>query len=216
MTTSTYKLSTLAEIADEAAMVLECKYDYGSSKFTRDPSDTDLGLIEHLYLSCWTNHFADAMYPLTAWPIVRLSSNNKRFIRFFNRADSGRLVAVTGYVTLDDLKTVYKDADLWVTDDVPRDTTAMDLDDMESSMTVEALLHLDYPPFIDLKPKVMVWLNEAGKEDRLVKLRAMLEMDEEDTPREPLPPVYWHALILALMMVVAFWAVTYYSRLPQS
>ncbi len=215
MTISTYKLSTLAEIADEAAMILDCEYDYGPSKFTRDASDTDLGLIEYLYLSCWSDHFAEALYRLNSWPIVMLSSKNKRLIRFVNRAEDGRLVAVTGYVTLDDLKATYKDAHLLVTDDVPRDKPIMAFTDMEFSTSVEVLLHLDYPPFIDLKPKVLVWLNEAAKKDRLGKLQAMLVTDGKSATRGKLHPVHWHVLLLALMMVVVFLAVTHYLKLPQ-
>jgi len=45
-------LKTLAELADDAALVLESEFDYGPTEFVRNSSHTDIDLIYLLYRHC--------------------------------------------------------------------------------------------------------------------------------------------------------------------
>ena len=145
---------TLAELADDAALVLESEFDYGPTEFVRNSSHTDMDLIYLLYRHCWCDYFSDALYRITGWPIVGASSKTTGDFHRLNRTNEGKLVDVTGYVTLDSLQTTFDCTDLYLTENISRNKKAEALDDLEISMVTEALLHLHYEPFTALHSEI--------------------------------------------------------------
>jgi hypothetical protein len=158
-----FTLKTLPELADEATIVLESEFDYGPAQFVRDSSHTDMDLIYLLYRHCWCDYFSDALYRITDWPIVSASSKIAGNIHRLNRTGEGKLVDVTGYVTLVNLQTTFDCTDLYLTEDISRNKKVAALDDLEISMVTEALLHLDYDPFIALRSVVLSRLKMCAK-----------------------------------------------------
>lgn len=139
-----YEFKSLTKLADEAALILEAEFDYGSDQFERNSSQTDLDLIYLLYKHCWCDYFSDALYRITGWPIVAASSKTAGNFHRLNRSSEGELVDVTGYVTLENLKPIFKCSDLYLTEDISRDKKVTALDDIEIPMATEELLHFDY------------------------------------------------------------------------
>lgn len=161
---------SLSELADEAAIILESEFDYGPNMFERDPSHTDMDLIYMLYRNCWCDYFSDAIYRLTKWPIVGVSSRSKGGIHRVNRAHDGQLVDVTGYVTLDNLQAGYGYSDLYLTENIARDKKVASYDDHDISMVTQVFLHLNYEPFTSLRSKTRTRLMVIEEKAKRVNL----------------------------------------------
>lgn len=156
-----YSPKTLSQVADEAALILEAEFEYGPEQFIRNSTHSDIYIINYLYLHCWCDYFSDALFRLTGWSIVGVHSKSGGSIHRLNITNDGKLVDVTGYVALDDLKVTYKCEDAYLKEDICRNKIVSNLSDAEISMVTEVFLHLKYKPFNMLNNKTKKWLERC-------------------------------------------------------
>ena len=107
-------IPTLEELAEEANIVMESEFDDGPEVFERSPKNTALDLLRLQYAHCECRYFAFALRELTGWPIVLAVEPGGLLCHQLNRDAQGRLVDVTGFVTIEELPGRYRGIELEV------------------------------------------------------------------------------------------------------
>lgn len=117
---------------------------------------TDLHMVRWLYTSRSCDVFAVALRELVNWPIVSVGLPDDQSVHRLNRDPAGRLVDVTGFVTLEELRQRYEMPELVVQAwDERSSYFAMTSSAVAAAMA--AVLYLPCEPFRALEAEAREW-----------------------------------------------------------
>ena len=174
-------IPTLEELAEEANIVMESEFDYGPEVFERSPKNTALDLLRLQYAHCECRYFAFALRELTGWPIVLAVEPGGLLCHQLNRDAQGRLVDVTGFVTLEELPGRYRGIELEVREGNNFEGDG-DLDDDAVAQVMAAMLYLPHEPFTSLSAQASLWVR-YGRVGLDGPWRAMSVSERKSGPR---------------------------------
>ena len=174
-------IPTLEELAEEANIVMESEFDYGPEVFERSPKNTALDLLRLQYAHCECRYFAFALRELTGWPIVLAVEPGGLLCHQLNRDAQGRLVDVTGFVTLEELPGRYRGIELEVREGKTFDDNDKPEDD-KISQVMAAMLYLPHEPFTSLSAQASLWVRH-GRVGLDGPWRAMSVSERKSGPR---------------------------------
>lgn len=174
-------IPTLEELAEEANIVMESEFDYGPEVFERSPENTALDLLRLQYAHCECRYFAFALRELTGWPIVLAVEPGGLLCHQLNRDAQGRLVDVTGFVTLEELPGRYRGIELEVREGKTFDDNDKPEDD-KVAQVMAAMLYLPHEPFTSLSAQASLWVR-YGRVGLDGPWRAMSVSERKSGPR---------------------------------
>jgi hypothetical protein len=154
------QIPTLVELGESANFVLETEYDYGPDAYRRSLEHSHLDLLRLQFAQCSSPEFARSLHELTGWPVITAATSAGRPIHYLNRDREDKLVDVTGFIDIGDIRARYGVSDLVILENAEfrRHLTLYD-DDMAAIMA--AMLYLPHEPFVSMRPVIELWVRHG-------------------------------------------------------